>query len=286
MLKININKPLHGAKGKMNLQINLEIKQGEFLAISGESGSGKTTLLRILAGLEESEGDISMRNISWQSNEKKLPTQQRKIGFVFQDYALFENMTVEQNLLFVEKDYALAERLLEITGLTELRKRSPKMLSGGQKQRVSLCRAFMRRPTLLLLDEPLSALDPKMRTQLQDEILTLHNEFSTTTIIVSHDPSEIYRLASRMVVLDQGLVTKDGSVQEILLKKDHENSFAFTGEVLEILTRASQHIATVAINLKIIEIEISEKEAEALMVGDTIKVGTKTSAPTILESLN
>lgn len=122
MIKIDINKELHGSSGNMLLNVNLEIKKGDFIALSGLSGSGKTTLLRILAGLEDSNGKIEIDNKTWQDENIKLPTQKREIGFVFQDYALFPNMTVLENLLYVKKDLDLANHLLEVTELSELKK--------------------------------------------------------------------------------------------------------------------------------------------------------------------
>ena len=202
MISIDIHKELQGSNGLMSLDINLNIEENSFVAVSGKSGSGKTTLLRILAGLESANGTLKVEDKIRLDSKKSLAVQERDIGFVFQDYALFENMSVEDNLLFVNKDKELAKHLLKLTELTELTKRLPNTLSGGQKQRVALCRAFMRRPKLLLMDEPLSALDPSMRAKLQNDILTLHNEFKTTTIMVSHDPSEIYKLASRVIVLE------------------------------------------------------------------------------------
>ena len=204
MIDISIQKELLGSLGKMDLQVNLSIETQSFVALSGQSGSGKTTLLRILAGLEPAQGRIVVNDEVWLDEKKSLPPQKRGIGFVFQDYALFPNMSVIDNLLFVKKDASLAKHLLDMTELSELAHRSVMSLSGGQKQRVSLCRAMMNRPKLLLMDEPLSALDPSMRTKLQHEILALHKEFKTTTIMVSHDPSEIYRLSNRVVVLSQG----------------------------------------------------------------------------------
>lgn len=216
MIHLDIHKVLHGSQGEMNLDIKLEIQRGEFIALMGESGSGKTTLLRVLAGLEKADGNIEVEGLSWLDDHKMLPPQQREIGFVFQDYALFDNMTVEQNLLFVNNDKSLALKLLELTELKELSSRNVKSLSGGQKQRVSLCRAMMNKPKLLLMDEPLSALDEKMRAKLQDEIAKLHKAFGTTTIMVSHDTNASYHLASRIVVLKQGKVIKDGPKEEIL----------------------------------------------------------------------
>jgi molybdate transport system ATP-binding protein len=218
MIQIDIHKRLHGAHGDMDLDVNLEIQKGEFIALMGESGSGKTTLLRVLAGLENAEGEISVEDVLWLGDQKMLPPQQREIGFIFQDYALFENMNVEENLLFVNNDRALAQRLLEMTELSRLSQRNVKGLSGGQKQRVSLCRAMMKQPKLLLMDEPLSALDPAMRTKLQEEILKLHETFGTTTIMVSHDADASYHLADRIWVLDQGKIIADGHPEEILLK--------------------------------------------------------------------
>lgn len=222
MINIDIQKNLHGSHGDMSLDVKLEIQKGEFVALMGESGSGKTTLLRILAGLEKAEGDINVEDVLWLGNQKMLPPQQREIGFIFQDYALFDNMNVEDNLLFVNDDKALAKRLLEMTELTGLASRNVKGLSGGQKQRVSLCRAMMKKPKLLLMDEPLSALDPAMRTKLQDEILKLHKTFGTTTIMVSHDTDVSYHLSDRILVLDHGKIIANGRPKEILVKSTKE----------------------------------------------------------------
>ena len=284
MIKIEINKKLHGADGEMNLEINLNIKKGCFLALSGQSGSGKTTLLRILAGLEVAQGDIEVDGEVWLSEKKCLEPQKRQIGFVFQDYALFPNMTVEENLLFVKKDKKLAEKLLAITELTSLKKRLPHTLSGGQKQRVSLCRAMMNKPKLLLMDEPLSALDPAMRTKLQNEILQLHKEFGTTTIMVSHDPSEIYRLASRVLVLKLGKVVNDGSAKEVLLKTSGSQKFSFEGELLEIIKVDVIFIAIVAIGQQLVEVVISKNEVEQLTIGQAVQISTKAFAPSIVRS--
>ncbi len=213
MINIDIQKSLHGSSGDMMLDINLNIQEGEFLLITGESGSGKTTLLRILAGLESSLGNIKIGNDLWDTS---VSPQKREIGFVFQDYALFPNMSVENNLLYVTKDKELANYLLGITELTNLKDKYPNILSGGQQQRVGVCRALMSRPKLLLMDEPFSALDLSMRLKLQTNILQLHNKFKTTTIMVSHDLNEIYKLADRVIILKQGKVIKDGDPKKVL----------------------------------------------------------------------
>lgn len=281
MIKIDITKQLHGAQGQMDLTVNLEINNGEFVALSGVSGSGKTTLLRILAGLEEAKGTLQIADEVWLKEKFCLPPQKRKIGFVFQDYALFPNMSVQDNLLYVCKDKELASHLLEITHLTELANRMPNSLSGGQKQRVSLCRAMMNRPKLLLLDEPLSALDPNMRTKLQNEILTLHKEFGTTTIMVSHDPSEMYRLSNRVIVLNNGQVINDGSAKEVLLKTQGSQKFSFEGELLDIVKVDVIYVAIISIGQQLVEVVISHQEAKRLKIGDAVNVSTKAFTPIV-----
>lgn len=281
MISLNIKKELHGSNGVMNLDINLSLQNGEFVALSGVSGSGKTTLLRVLAGLEEAFGEIIVDGEIWLNEKIKKPIQKRDIGFVFQDYALFPNLSVIDNLLYVKKDKDLAKQLLNLTDLYELKNRYPNSLSGGQKQRVSLCRALMKRPKILLMDEPLSALDPHMRLKLQDEILTLHKEFKTTTIMVSHDPSEMYKLASRVLVLKDGKIIDDGLPKDILLKTQGSQKFSFEGELLDIIKVDVINIAIVAIGQQIVEIVISNIEAQNLIIGEKVNVSTKAFSPTI-----
>jgi len=283
MLQIEITKKLYGSEGEMDLDIALQIQKNDFVALTGLSGSGKTTLLRILAGLEESNGTIQLDDEIWQDNSNSLAPQKRKIGFVFQDYALFENMSVEKNLLYVKNDNKLANKLLEMTELSSLKNRLPNSLSGGQKQRVSLCRAMMNNPKLLLMDEPLSALDLAMRTKLQSEILNLHKEFDMTTIMVSHDPSEIYRLASRVVVMDQGKIVNDGLPKDILLKTQGSQKFSFEGELLDIKKVDVIYVAIIAIGQQLVEIVVSSEESKSLKIGDKVQVGTKAFIPTITQ---
>ena len=211
MLTINITKPLHGSNGQMTLDVALTIEAGSLVAITGTSGSGKSTLLRILAGLEEAEGTIRFGEAVWQEGGRSLRPQERRVGLVFQDFALFPNMTVEENLRYVRHDTELIERLLVMTRLTAFRGRYPDTLSGGQKQRVALARAMMHRPRLLLLDEPLSALDPKMRAFLREKILEVHREFGMTTLLVSHDTDEVAQMADRIVQIEQGQIVADGA---------------------------------------------------------------------------
>jgi molybdate transport system ATP-binding protein len=213
---------LDGPTGPFNLDVDLRADKGEFIAISGPSGAGKTTLLRLIAGLAKPKtGRISVAGVTWcdTSARRNIATRKRSIGFVFQDYALFPNMTVRRNL-----DYALgrntdqrrALQLLEMVGLENLQHAYPSRLSGGQKQRLALIRALARRPAVLLLDEPLSALDPLMRKRLQDELKSMHTTFETTTFLVSHDVPEILSLADRVIRLEDGRIQFDGTPLEWL----------------------------------------------------------------------
>ena len=202
MIKLDIKKELN----EFILEVKFDVKKNEFIAISGSSGSGKTTILRIIAGLEKASGEVIVDNEVWQNKKLFLPPQKREVGFVFQDFALFPNMSVLENLLYVKKDIDFANYLLKLVALEEIKNRYPNSLSGGQKQRVALARALMRKPKILLLDEPFSALDEKLREKLQNYIIKLHNQFNLTTIIVSHSTSEIYKLANRVININRGKI--------------------------------------------------------------------------------
>lgn len=191
---------------KNYLNIKLDINRGDFIGIKGKSGVGKTTLLRIISGLEKSNSTIVVDGDIWQDNQIFLKPQKRDIGFLFQDYALFSNMTVMQNLLYIKKDRTLANRLLDMTGISSLKDRYPNMLSGGQKQRVALCRAMMNKPILLLLDEPFSAIDEETKIDIQNELLKIHNEFNMTSIIVSHNKSELDKLCNKIISIEDGRI--------------------------------------------------------------------------------
>ncbi|RYY17616.1 MAG: ATP-binding cassette domain-containing protein [Cytophagaceae bacterium] len=215
MIDFHLTKALHTAAGPRILDVALTLAPGELVALSGPSGAGKTTLLRLLAGLARPDsGFLKVENQTWYDHQQRqwLPPQRRPLGFVFQDYALFPNMTVRENLAFAAEGQPDARRiideLLELLELTELAPRRPAVLSGGQQQRVALARALARRPRLLLLDEPLSALDQPTRLRLQAALAEVHRQYRLTTVLISHDPAEIARLADRVVELDLGEVRR------------------------------------------------------------------------------
>jgi len=177
-------------------------------------------LLRILAGLTRPDkGRIVFNDRVWFDSEKKIdiPPQVRNVGYMFQDYALFPNMTVENNISFAQKvkDTVEVDKLLALFDLETLKHQHPAKLSGGQKQRVALARALAAKPSLLLLDEPLSALDWDMRTLLQEEIRKAHEILNSITLLVSHDIPEVFQLASSVIVLKNGNVVKSGKPEEV-----------------------------------------------------------------------
>ncbi|MFN4278016.1 MAG: putative 2-aminoethylphosphonate ABC transporter ATP-binding protein [Ferrovibrio sp.] len=198
--------------------ISLSIEEGEFVCFLGPSGCGKTTLLRAIAGLDpQDEGRI------WRGDTdiSQLPAGQRDYGIVFQSYALFPNLTAAQNIGYGlkalsrrEKDARVAE-LLALIGMPEIGTKYPSQLSGGQQQRVALARALAPSPGLLLLDEPLSALDARVRQNLRHEIVALQERLGITTIMVTHDQEEALTMADRIVVMNQGVIEQIGTPAEI-----------------------------------------------------------------------
>lgn len=225
-LDLSVRAALHGPAGPFDLNVALTVDKGAFVALIGSSGAGKTTLLRLLAGLMKPDhGRVRVGASVWCDTAAgiNVPVRRRAIGFVFQDYALFPNMTVRGNVEYAigrRFDPGEVQRLLQMAGLERLAEAYSARLSGGQKQRLALIRALARRPDILMLDEPLSALDPAMRRQLQDEIKRLHREFGTTTLMVSHDTTEILRLADRAIRLENGSIVADGEPARVVLSAD------------------------------------------------------------------
>jgi iron(III) transport system ATP-binding protein len=196
--------------------VSLDIQEGEFVCFLGPSGCGKTTLLRAIAGLDvQSEGRIEQGGV----DVSVLPPSQRDFGIVFQSYALFPNMTVSRNVAYGlentrrprQEVAARVEELLELVGLPEQGDKYPAQLSGGQQQRVALARALAISPGLLLLDEPLSALDARVRAHLRHEVKALQRRLGVTTIMVTHDQEEALTMADRIVVMSRGAIEQIGT---------------------------------------------------------------------------
>lgn len=229
----NIEKIYAGATTALSA-INLQIADGEALALVGPSGCGKSTLLRLLAGLEQpSAGVLRINDVV--VNEQ--PPQQRNIAMVFQDYALYPHLTVRENLTFPLKMRRLAAAEIEkqlqwaaqLLNLGELLQRLPRQLSGGQRQRVAMGRALVRQPSVFLMDEPLSNLDARLRSQIRSELSELLGRLATTTVYVTHDQAEALTLGQRVAVLQHGRLQQVATPQELYEQPANTFVAAFIG---------------------------------------------------------
>lgn len=219
MIEVDVTLLRLFAEGAGDLQLQLTLATGSLTAIVGPSGAGKTTLLRLLAGLElPRRGRIAVGQTVWLDTQTgtNLPPQQRSIGYVFQDTALFPNMTVRDNIRYAARpgQPGAVDELLHQAGLTAFASQKPAALSGGQRQRVALARALVRRPAVLLLDEPFAALDAQASQELRQMLGQLHQAWGTTTLLVSHHEADVQALATRMVRLVQGRLVADTPVAQ------------------------------------------------------------------------
>ncbi len=291
MLVLEVKKTLAGSDGPFDLSVNLEIRTGTLQTLYGKSGSGKTTILRILAGLATPDaGYIEVHGSVWLDSMRgiNVPARKRRVGFVFQDYSLFPKMTVRENLLFAQdkKNNGKIDDLLDLIDLVALADRYPSTLSGGQQQRVALARAVLREPEILLLDEPLSALDQKTRAKLQDEILRLHKEFNLTTILVSHDKQEVFKLSDKVAFLEKGGIVRDGSVLDVFLNRNTSNKFSFAGTILSIRKADCIYLAVIGSGNELFEAVLTEKDIRHLMPGDEVLVASKAFNPVVMKLEN
>lgn len=215
-------------------KINLQVKEGEFVSLLGPSGCGKTTTLRIIAGLlDATSGEVYING----TDVENIPVHKRNNGMVFQNYALFPHMTVAQNVEYGLKQQKVpkAERKkkvkegLELVHLEWLGNRYPKQLSGGQQQRVALARALVLKPNLLLLDEPLSNLDAKLREEMQVEIRNIQKKLNVTTIFVTHDQKEALSMSDKIAVMNKGMIEQYGTPEEIYENPKTEFVATFLG---------------------------------------------------------
>ena len=216
--------------------VTLSIDDGEFVCFLGPSGCGKTTLLRAIAGLDhQTRGTIVQRG----RDVSALPPAQRDFGIVFQSYALFPNLTIHKNIAFGLENTGhtktqvtqRVDELLELVGLPEQGEKYPAQLSGGQQQRIALARAIATSPGLLLLDEPLSALDAKVRVKLRHEIKSLQRELGITTIMVTHDQEEALSMADRIVVINDGVIEQIGTPTQVYTAPETLFVANFIGEM-------------------------------------------------------
>jgi iron(III) transport system ATP-binding protein len=268
---------LHKRFGKFTAlkDISLDVTKGEFVCFLGPSGCGKTTLLRAIAGLDpQDEGKIEIggRDVS------DLPPAARDFGIVFQSYALFPNLTVAANVGYglvnrrtgrAALDARVAE-LLALVGLSEQGTKYPVQLSGGQQQRVALARALATSPGLLLLDEPLSALDARVRLRLRDEVKSLQRRLGVTTIMVTHDQEEALAMADRIVVMNHGVIEQVGTPAEIY----RNPTTAFVADFVGTMTFLDAEV-TGPENLRVGSIELACKNANSFARGSSVRIGLR-----------
>lgn len=287
VIDIRMRKRMLTAHGPMDLVVETTVEMGKLVALFGDSGAGKTTLLRILAGLTNpDEGFIRFGQTLWFDSEKKInvPPQQRNISLMFQDYALFPNMTIKENIAFAQpkQNSIEVEELLFLFGLTELQKQKPSGLSGGQKQRVALARALARKPQMLLLDEPLSSLDAEMRIMLQDEIEKVHCQWGITTVMVTHDLNEVFRLASHVIHLEMGSIKRIGTPEGVFSDTSISGKVQITGQIARIDRQDVINIVTVIVGgNQIIKVIAFDSDLENLKIGDHVTVFSKAFNPII-----
>jgi molybdate transport system ATP-binding protein len=290
MIQIDVRKTVAGKDGPMEIDVGVDLATGGLVAVYGESGAGKTTLLRMIAGLVAPDlGKITADGVTWFDKTAKtnVPPQQRRVAMVFQDYALFPNMTVLQHL-----EYALpkgcpasviAETMIAVE-LGQLAGQKPASLSGGQRQRLALARALVSQPRLLLLDEPLSALDGEMRQRLQAYIKHFHDTRQLTTVLVSHDKAEICGMADEVHVMARGKISRSGK-PEAVLGHPHGLRPATTvaGYVLEVMQSPGGRQARVAFGGGEIVVDLASgadyAPGEPITLGITAAKGTTPPLP-------
>ena len=222
--------------------ITLEIKKGEFIAILGPSGCGKTTLLRAIGGfIKPTEGTIRLDETIYSDGHTMVPVEARDLGMVFQSFALWPHMTVEEHVRFpmeskrqkhlsAEEKRRAVEQAIANMGLLPYAKRLPGELSGGQRQRVALARAIVGKPSILLMDEPLSALDAELKISMRREIQDIHSQTGATIIYVTHDQSEALAMADRILIMKNGKIEQVGTPEEIYLHPQTEFAASFVSK--------------------------------------------------------
>ncbi|RXZ67276.1 ABC transporter ATP-binding protein [Agromyces albus] len=269
--------------------LDLAIEPGEFVSLLGPSGCGKTTALRVLAGLEQANGGVVRIG---GADVSGVPTNRRDLGMVFQSYSLFPHLTVAVNTAFGLRMRKLARAeaakraadALELVGLSHLADRYPHQLSGGQQQRVALARALVTEPRVLLLDEPLSALDAKVRVQLRDEIRRIQLRLGITTVFVTHDQEEALAVSDRIAVMHAGGIEQIGTPEELYRRPKTANVAAFVGLSSVLAAEIVQGVALVLGHRLPIIGEHGDGPAEVFVRPENVRLTPAGASATVQES--
>src|SRR5215831_5575168 len=277
LVKLDRVAKMYGPVHAVN-DVSLDVHEGEFLTLLGPSGSGKTTMLMLIAGFEHpSSGEILIRGASVVAQ----PPHRRDIGMVFQSYALFPHMTVFDNVAFPLRARKMPGReidsrvrqVLDIVRLPDVERRYPRQLSGGQQQRVALARAVAYQPSLLLMDEPLGALDRKLREEMQLELKTIQRELGVTTLYVTHDQQEALALSDRIAIMNHGDLVQIGSPVELYESPADDFVAGFLGDVnlLEGVATLDGGLLRIAVGTLEVAVQGSGREA----VGKTVRASVR-----------
>lgn len=280
MIHFELHKKLRAPAGEMNLQVTSQVEQGEILSIYGHSGAGKSSILRMLAGLmKPDKGKIEVNGTLWFDSAKGInkKPQERNLGIVFQDYGLFPNMTVMENLKFAlskTQKGTIIQEMIDVMELGALADKKPVILSGGQQQRVALARAMIRRPNLLLLDEPMSALDHELRVRMQEYVLKIHEQYNLHTILVSHQLNEVIKMSDYLIMMKNGQVIQHGKPSHILFQ-DNNQQETLEGVVIDVEVNDSVQFLKVLVGEQIIKFQVTDKNERFYKKGDKIAVSVK-----------
>lgn len=274
MISIALQKELDGAGGTIYLDVDFQVQSGTIVALMGPSGAGKTSILRMLSGIQKpAGGKIEVDGTVWYDGQKSISMrpQKRNVGLVFQDLALFPHMSVIDQIRYAissEQEHKVDE-LLSMMDLTKLKSKKPKQLSGGQQQRVALARSIIQSPKLLLLDEPLSALDYEMKVSMRDYIKKVHERYGMTIILVSHDRQDVLDLCEQAYYLVEGKITRQGKPGKLSMI----NRLTALGKVVD--KRKKDDVWLVTIEQDGHQSIIRITDASDISVGDHINFTTR-----------
>ncbi len=274
--------------------LSLEVREGEFFTLLGPSGCGKTTLLRMIAGFNSIEGGEFYFNSKLINN---MPPEKRNIGMVFQNYAIFPHMTAYQNVAFGLEERKIrdpekkerVEKMLSMVQISDLRDRKPENMSGGQQQRIALARAIVINPDVLLMDEPLSNLDAKLRIEMRSVIRRIQKEFGITTVYVTHDQAEALSISDRIAIMDKGVIQQIGTTYEVYRRPKNLFVAAFIGEssFIDAVYKGSGRICAEGFEFELPTLRKDIREGTPLSLGvrpDEFFFDTSGLKGTILES--